>query len=177
MNINTIPFVSFLALIATIVLTILAYIFIVPKKETHPFGRLGLFLHNFFNFKFLIIEKILQFIYVLGTIAVISYGFFMIFGFSIYSSSFGTYSTWLAGYGILTLILGPIFIRLIYEGIMLFFILVKNVIEINSKLKSDTEEEDSIFTLPNIKEIFKKEKVEEIVIEETVVENNSSDNE
>ena len=39
--------------------------------------------------------------------------------------------------GLLMMILGPIIIRLAYEFIMMFILLVKNVIQINNKLKGD----------------------------------------
>ena len=40
-----------------------------------------------------------------------------------------------AGIGIA--VLGPVVLRLVYEGFMMFIILVKNVVEINNKTKKD----------------------------------------
>ena len=47
--------------------------------------------------------------------------------------------TWYGGYGLLTMILGPIVIRLAYEFTMMFLLLIKHVIQINNKLKSQEE--------------------------------------
>lgn len=99
MNINTTGIMLFLALIATIGLTVLAYLFIVPEKKRAGLNKLGQFLHDIFNFKFLIVEKVLQFFYVLCTIACVCVGISMIFGIDIYYSSYSErlYTDW---YGI-----------------------------------------------------------------------------
>ena len=52
MNINTVSFVSFVALVATLVFTVLAYKFIVPEKKRAGLNKLGQFLSDIFNFKF-----------------------------------------------------------------------------------------------------------------------------
>ena len=69
-----------------------------------------------------------------------------------YGTSYG--SSWLGGYGILVMIVGPIIIRLVYELLMLIIILVKNVISINSKLKNQngTMQKD-FFSAPDISEM------------------------
>lgn len=157
MDINTVGFMSFVALVATIVLTILAYKHIVPEKKRAGLNKLGQFLSDVFNFKFLIIEKLLQFLYVLCTIACVCFGVCMILGFSVYHSSYfnETYTEWYGIYGILFAILGPIAVRLAYESLMLGLLLVKNVIQINKKLKSQTEEGE--YQLPKFKELIDKE--------------------
>ncbi len=174
MNINTFPLMTLLSVIATIALTVLAYIFIVPKSKCAKLGKIGEFLHDLVSFNFLIIEKFLQFIYIVLTLAALAFGFFMLFSFSIYKGSYGTFSTWAAGYGILMIIFGPIVIRMVYECIMLSLILVKNVIQINNKIKSD-DEQLSPFAIPNVKDLFKKEAapsdaVGEVPTEEPTVE-------
>ena len=68
MGINTVGFMAFIGIVATIVFTILAYKYIVPEKKRANLNKLGQFLNDVFNFKFLIVEKILQFLYVLSTI-------------------------------------------------------------------------------------------------------------
>lgn len=157
MNIDTTGFMAFIALVATIVLTILAYKFIIPKKKRAGLNKLGQFLHDVFNFKFLIIEKILQFFYVLCTIACVCLGVSMLLGISIrYSSYFDKlYTDWYGIYGILFAVLGPIAVRLVYEGLMMGLLLVKNVMQINKKLKSQTEEEE--YQMPKFKELVDKE--------------------
>ncbi len=94
------------------------------------------FLHDLFNFKWLILEGILKFFYILSTLSCVFMGFFMLFSvyqpISLFTSS-STKST--AGYGILVMILGPVLVRIIYEACMLGLLLVKNVIELNNKIK------------------------------------------
>ena len=155
MDINTLGFAAFIGAVTTIILTILAYKHIVPEKKRAGLNKLGQFLHDAFNFKFLIIEKVLQFFYVLATIACVCFGLSMIFGFTAYEWRNKVYSEWYGIYGILAAILGPIAIRLAYEMIMLGLLLVKNVMQINKKLKSQTEEEE--YQAPSFKELVNKE--------------------
>lgn len=155
MDINTLGFAVFIGTIATIILTILAYIHIVPEKKRAGLNPLGQFLHDVFNFKFLIIEKVLQFLYVLATIACVCYGLSMIFGFTAYEWRNKVYSEWYGIYGILAAIVGPFAIRLSYELIMMGLLLVKNVMQINKKLKAQTEEE--AYQAPTLKELVNKE--------------------
>lgn len=155
MNINTIGFAAFIGIVATIVFTILAYIHIIPEKKRANLNKLGQFLHDIFNFKFLIIEKVLQFFYVLATIACVCMGLSMIFGYTAYEWRNKVYSEWYGIYGILAAIVGPFAIRLAYEMIMMGLLLVKNVMQINKKLKSQVEEEE--YHAPTAKELFNKE--------------------
>lgn len=155
MDINTLGFAAFIGAVTTIACVVLAYMFIVPAKKREKLNKLGQFLHDIFNFKFLIIEKVLQFFYVLATIACICFGLAMVFGFTAYEWYDKIYSDWYGIYGILAAIIGPIVIRIAYECIMLGLLLVKNVIQINSKLKSQTEEQ--AYQAPSIKELLDKE--------------------
>ena len=155
MDFSTVGLVMFLAAVATIVATVLAYKFIIPEKKRANLNKLGQFLNDVFNFKFLIIEKILQFLYVLSTISCICFGVFMIFGIEIYTSSRWSYTHWYGWYGILLVLLGPILIRLSFEGIMMFILLVKNVMQINRKLEKQTEEEE--YQMPKFKDLVAKE--------------------
>ncbi|MBO4838300.1 MAG: zinc ribbon domain-containing protein [Lachnospiraceae bacterium] len=109
---------TLLALAATIVL----YVLVFPKSKE---GNLPPFLNlvrDFFDVKYLLIEKIAKFIYVFMTLASILVGFFLLFG-----------RTFVAG--LVLMILGPILHRLFYELFMLAILLVKNVMEINNHLK------------------------------------------
>ena len=67
------------AIIIAIVATVLAFIFIVPEKRRAQMGAFGKFLHDTCNFKYLIVEKILQALYIFATAYVILAGFFMLF--------------------------------------------------------------------------------------------------
>ena len=157
MRINTVGFMAFIAIVATIVLTVLAYKHIIPEKKRAGLNKLGQFLSDVFNFKFLIIEKIFQFLYVLCTIACVCLGLSMILGINIYHSSYldKIYFNWYGIYGILFAVVGPFAVRLVYEMAMLGLLLVKNVIQINKKLKSQTEEEE--YQMPKFKELIDKE--------------------
>ena len=107
--------------------TVLAFIFIVPEKKRVKLNKFGKFLHDTLNFKYLIVEKILQAIYIFSTALVIFGGLFS----ALHSE--GEYIV----YSLLIMILGPIAIRLVYEFLMMAILLVKNVIQINNKLKSE----------------------------------------
>ena len=121
------------ALILAVVATILAFVFIVPEKKRKELNAFGKFLHDTVNFKYLIVEKILQAIYIFLTAYIVLSGFFMLF--RVEDTWRG--SKWYGGEGLLTMILGPIIVRLSYEFVMMFILLVKNVIQINNKLKGD----------------------------------------
>lgn len=124
---------------------ILVFIFVIPEskvaKVNNPFFT---FLHDLFNFKNLLIEKILKFLYVLATVTSVIMGSLMLFWFeeeSYYIGggwySDGYYETsyeWYGYYGLLVLILAPIMIRIFYEFVMMFVLLVQNTIDINKKL-------------------------------------------
>ena len=119
-------------LIAALACTILLYVLVFPKSKEGKLNGFFTFVRNFFGLKYLVIEKIATFIYVLETLACIFCGFFLLFG-----------RTFLAG--LLLMILGPIVMRLFYELFMLVILLVKNVMEINAKLKGDSKNATSQF--------------------------------
>lgn len=54
---------SVVATILAIVVTVLAFIFIVPEKRREKLNAFGKFLHDTCNFKYLVVEKILQALY------------------------------------------------------------------------------------------------------------------
>ena len=97
-------------------------------EKAEKLGRFGKFLHDAVNFKFLIVEKILQALYIFVTAYVILCGFFMLF----MAPETWTGRHWLGGYGILLMVLGPIAVRLCYELLMMAVLLLKNVISITA---------------------------------------------
>lgn len=123
---------TIIALVFAVIATILAFIFIVPDKKRSKLNRFGKFLHDTANFKYLIIEKVLQFLYILVTCYVFLLGFCLLFYVQKYR--WGE-SKWYGGYGLLLMTLGPIAVRLAYEGVMMVILLIKNVIQINNKLR------------------------------------------
>lgn len=135
--------------ILAVVATVLAYVFIVPESRREKLNAFGKFLHDTCNFKYLIVEKILQALYIFFTADLIILGFFMLFAAP--KDFFGE-RHWLGGYGILIMILGPILIRLMYELLMMAILMLKNVISINNKLRNQNgnEEKDSVFAAPDM---------------------------
>ena len=135
--------ITILAAVLAITATVLALIFIAPEKKRERLNGFGKFIHDTINFKYLIVEKILQVLYILCTAYVIMLGFFMLFyvqpGYN-YGWGYSRPSQWYGGFGLVLMIVGPIAVRLAYEGLMMAFLLVKNVIQINSKLKANGEE-------------------------------------
>lgn len=130
-RISTLGTLGIIAILLAIIATVLAFVFIVPAKRREKMGKFGKFLHDACNFKFLIVEKILQALYIFFTALVILVGFFMLFC--------SDWSGWMGGKGILLMILGPIAVRLSYELVMMAVLAVKNIISINNKLRNQNE--------------------------------------
>ena len=137
--------------VLALVATVLAFIYVVPEKRREKLGAFGKFLHDTCNFKYLMVEKILQALYIFTTAAVIIFGVLMLFRTE-YNYWTGD-RIWMGGYGLLIIILGPIAIRLSYELMMMAILLLKNVIPkhmecISAKLMemgvSVTEDDDSL---------------------------------
>jgi hypothetical protein len=145
---STMSTIIILAVVSSIVATILAFVYIVPEKKRAGLNQFGKFLHDTVNFKYLIVEKILQALYIFATANVILTGFFMLFyvepGYDGYYYS--SPDTWYGGYGLLTMIVGPIALRLVYEFLMMTILLIKNVIQINNKMKVDEDKKADIFS-------------------------------
>ena len=139
-------FATVAALLA-IAATVLAFVFIVPEKRREKLNAFGKFLHDTCNFKYLVVEKLLQALYIFSTALVILNGFFLLFQ--------SVYGHWLGGYGILIMVVGPIVLRLLYELLMMVVLLVKNVIGINNKLKNQNGDTDAgdVFAAPDVSEM------------------------
>ena len=117
-------------IVLALVCAILLYVMVFTKKQEGQLPPFFRAVRDFFDVKYLLIEKIAKFIYVFLTLASVLTGFFLLFG-----------ETFLAG--LLLMILGPVIHRLLYELFMLMILLVKNVMEINNHLKGVSSE--SIF--------------------------------
>lgn len=135
------------AVLLAIVATVLAFIFIVPEKKREKLNAFGKFLHDTCNFKYLVVEKLLQALYIFATSLVLLNGFFMLFQ--------APYGHWLGLSGILLMIIGPIALRLVCELLMMIVLLVKNVITINKKLKDQNGDSEigSVFAAPDVSEM------------------------
>ena len=124
------------AVVLAIAATVLAFIFIVPEKRREKLNAFGKFLHDLCSFKFLVVEKILQALYIFSTAFIVLYGVLQLF--NVQRDYWTGASRWMGGTGLLCIIVGPIAIRLSYELMMMAILLVKNVISINRKLADQT---------------------------------------
>ena len=108
-------------LILAAVATVLAYLFIIPDKARAKLPRFFRAIHDLINFRTMIIESVIKLLYVFCSLGCIIVGILLLFSSTV----------WI---GLLVLIAGPLVLRVIYELIMLFVILVQNTISINRKL-------------------------------------------
>lgn len=114
-------------LLLAVVLTVLAFIFIVPENRREKLNAFGKFLHDTCNFNYLLIEKILQALYIFLTVFAILMGLYTL-----------VHNFWV---GLALTIIMPIAIRLIYEFLMMAVLLLKHVIMIDNKLKNQNTAE------------------------------------
>lgn len=119
---NSAGTVMAILLLLAVVLTVLAFIFIVPENRREKLNAFGKFLHDTCNFNYLLIEKILQALYIFLTVFAILMGLYTL-----------VHSFWV---GLALTIIMPIAIRLIYEFLMMAVLLLKHVIMIDNKLKN-----------------------------------------
>ena len=116
-----------IALILAIVGGILVY-FLFVKAKTEPKGKFLKWLKDFLSFKVMWIEPILKVVYYMATIFVILYSF----------TFFGMFNI-LGGMAflmfLLTLILGPVIIRIVYEASMMFIMIWRNTKDISDNTK------------------------------------------
>lgn len=110
-----------IALVLSIIGGILVYIFFVSPKKENKLSSLLNWVKEFLNFDKMMIEVILKVVYLISTIFVI------LTSFSFIAYDFGLF--------FLNLILGPIFIRLVYELLIINISIWKNIIAINKKMK------------------------------------------
>lgn len=126
-----------LGVIASLIVTIVLCLTVVPDKKRDSLKGFGRFLNDLFNFRGLLIEAIIKTLYVLITVTFVVGGFFMLFVVTKQENIFTgeTSTVWYGWIGLIAMIVGPIVTRLAFEGMMLFILLVKNTIQINNKLK------------------------------------------
>lgn len=110
-----------IAAVLAIVGGIVAYFLFINKKTDKKYSPFLLWLHDFLNFKKFFIEAILKTTYAIGAIYITL-------------SSFALIGSSVAGF-FLYLIFGNVFLRIVYELIMLTITLVNNTTEINKKMK------------------------------------------
>ncbi len=113
--------IGVLAFVFTVAAVVLLYIFVIPESKRETLPKAGAMLHDLLNFKELFLEKILKFFYVFTTVFSVVYGVLLLITFNFT--------------GLIYIIILPIAIRVAYELLMMTILLVKNVIEINKKMK------------------------------------------
>ena len=129
---------TIIAVVLAIIAAIALMIFVAPesKREQYKNNKAFVFINDLLNFKALLIDKILKFLYILCTCLVIFVGFFNLFVKGGFLS------------GLLTMLIGPFVVRIVYEMLMLLILLVRNVIQINKKMPNNgnvTAEDDDLF--------------------------------
>lgn len=143
-----------IAVVLAIAATVLAFIFVVPEKRREKLNAFGKFLHDLCSFKFLVVEKILQALYIFSTAFIVLYGVLQLF--NVQRDYWTGASRWMGGTGLLCIIVGPIAVRLSYELMMMAILLVKNVISINRKMADETGSAGGdVFAAPDVEELKK----------------------
>ena len=143
-----------IAVVLAIAATVLAFIFIVPEKRREKLNAFGKFLHDLCSFKFLVVEKILQALYIFSTAFIVLYGVLQLS--NVQRDYWTGASRWMGGTGLLCIIVGPIAVRLSYELMMMAILLVKNVISINRKMADETGSAGGdVFAAPDVEELKK----------------------
>ncbi len=122
--------------IVALILSVLAFVLIMPKSKRDGLNKFFRWVYDLFHFRFLILEYIIKGLYVISTIGSICFGFFLLFsGYESYSFINDSYSFQsYALEGLIVMIGGPIAIRIVFELIMMFILVVKNTSEINMKM-------------------------------------------
>lgn len=133
------------AAMTAIAATVLYCIFIQPEKKAAKMPKFIRVIRNILEMKELFLEKVLRILYIVSTLFCIIAGVYMFFGFDV-----GRYDqvTWYGGYGLLLMIGGPIVLRLVYEAMMMFVLLVKNTMQINNKMKAQEKTSDPTLDVP-----------------------------
>ena len=140
-SLSVFPVFAIIAAVLAVGATIAAFIFLLPEAKRPKLNKFLGTVSDILNFKTLFIEKILKALYVFATAFALIFGFLMLFSFVKVGGYWGTEATvhWYGYYGLLIMVGGPIAIRLAYEVIMLFILLVKNVMDINKKLSAGVD--------------------------------------
>lgn len=111
---------TIIAAILALIGGILVY-FLFVKSKTEPKGKFVKWLKDFLQFKVMWIESLLKVFYYIVTI------FIILSSFSLISTSFLLF--------LLTLVLGPIVWRLVFEGMLMFIMIWRNTQDIANNTK------------------------------------------
>lgn len=132
--------------LAALIITIVLCAVILPKSREGQYTGFLKFVRDYFLMKYLVIEAVLRFFFVLETIGCFTIGFFLLFA---RTPGYGYYEgTSTAPIGLGFIIVGPFVVRLAYEISMLMIMMLKNVMEINAKMSGDANGATSAFDIP-----------------------------
>ena len=147
---------NILAAITAIALTVLLFIFILPEKKRAKQKKIFRTIADIFTFKDLLLDKILTVLYTFTTVLSIVTGLFYLVTLNYYISPWDgklSVTGYMGLYGLILLVGGPIVIRVVFELLMMFVLLVKNTMSINKKLSAactETEKEEKEEYVPNM---------------------------
>ena len=122
----------------TIILSVAATVFLsmlfFGSKLKEKFGenKIVKFADDAVNFRTLLIDKIMKVLYIFANCVCIIGGVILFFCGFYPLFKYGSFAT--MGYALLSIIFGPIALRITFELIMLAITLVQNVVEINRKM-------------------------------------------
>ena len=120
-------------LVLAVALTALLVVLVLPKEKDGHLPSVFQMLYDLFTPKTLVMEKLLQILYVFLTCLAVLYG--IVVFFSGFFSGFQNLAL-----GLVILAVGPILLRVGYELILLLVMQVKTTREIHQKLTQMTEE-------------------------------------
>ena len=124
-----------LGLVVALTCTVLLLVLVTPEKRRNSLNKFFVILHDFFNFKFLVLEIILKVLYMFTSLFLFGFGFFLLFSGESYGYGYyGGFQSY-ALRGLLIMILGPVITRIVYESMMMLILIAKNTIDINNKLR------------------------------------------
>lgn len=127
---------AIIAAIMAIGAVVVMFIFVMPKKKDGNLPKVLQILHDLAHFKKFYIGDVLKALYILATAFCLIYGLILLFGFYEVGGYWSTSLQSTAGFGLLIMIVGPIFVRISYEVSLMFVSLVQNTADINNKLKN-----------------------------------------
>ncbi len=125
-GVDTMAVLAVLAFIAAVVCTVLLMVLVTPEKRRARLNKFFRAVADICNFKGFLVEYIMRALYIFLTLFYILVGFFTLFVDPLP--------------GLLTMVLGPIVLRVVFEFTMMFIVLVKNVIQINKKLPGQADD-------------------------------------
>lgn len=121
---SVLPVLVIIGIIAGLVIGILACVMVLPVKKRDGLSPFFKKVHDFIQFKYLWIESIIKVLYIITTCIITLVGVLLLFGpmFIV---------------GLLLIIIGVVINRLIYEGILISILLLRNTQQINNKISGN----------------------------------------